>query len=126
MNYPAVRRLLAVGGVAFVFFAFGIWEIVQPVYWIGFVPPRIGAFIPPLLLLRVHGAVLIVVALGLAAGWRVRPWPGKLFAIAATAIMASICGSLWLMAGFTDILVRDIAILLFAVSLIFEKTSEQA
>lgn len=110
------RKLITRIGIAFLFITFGIWEIVQPGYWSGFVPRFLKNFIDILFAVQVHGIVLLILGLGVLSGYQT-----KKFGIASTLIMLSIATSLILNFGFSDILVRDIVILLFASTLIFEE-----
>lgn len=108
-------RIIARFGIFFLFLTFGIWEIVDPSYWIGFAPSFVAKSANALLLVKIHGIILSVIGAGIFFSRRYV----KFFAILASLIMIQIVGSLWLASGFTDLLVRDIAILIFTVSLIF-------
>lgn len=107
-------RIIARFGIFFIFITFGIWEIIDPSYWLGFAPSFIAKFANALLLIKIHGIALSLVGLGILFNKRT-----KLFAFLSTLIMLQIVISLWLASGFTDFLARDIAILIFSVSLLF-------
>ncbi|MBU6431498.1 MAG: hypothetical protein KGJ58_03905 [Patescibacteria group bacterium] len=107
-------RIIARFGIFFLFLSFGIWEIIDPAYWIGFAPSFIAKSASALLLVKVHGITLSIIGAGILFSKHVR-----FFAFLATAVMVQIIASLWIASGFSDILVRDIAILIFAFSLIF-------
>lgn len=111
-----LRKLIPRLGISFIFITFGIWEIIQPGYWTGFVPRFLKDFIDVSLTVQIHGAILLVLGLGLMSGFQT-----KKLGIASTLIMLSIVFSLLLNFGFSDILVRDIVILLFASTLIFDE-----
>lgn len=110
------RNLVTKIGIAFIFVTFGIWEIIDPGYWSGFVPRFIEGLIDTSLAVRIHGVVLLILGIGVLSGIQTRK-----FGFAATLIMASIVLSLIINFGFSDILVRDIVILLFASTLVLEK-----
>lgn len=107
-------RIIARFGILFLFLTFGIWEIIDPNYWIGFAPSFIAKSTSALLMIKIHGIVLSIIGTGIFFSKYV-----KFFAFLATVIMAQIVLSLWLASGFSDLLVRDIAILIFAISLMF-------
>lgn len=107
-------RIIARFGILFLFLTFGIWEIIDPNYWIGFTPSFIVKLASALLLVKIHGIILLIIGAGIFFSKHIR-----LFASLAVLIMLQIVLSLWLASGFTDLLVRDIAILIFAVSLAF-------
>lgn len=92
-----------------------MWEIINPGYWSGFVPKFLKDFIDIFLAVQIHGVVLLVLGFGVLSGYQT-----KKIGIASTLIMTSIVFSLIFNFGFSDILVRDIVILLFASTLIFD------
>lgn len=108
-------RMIARFGIFFLFLTFGVWEIVSPDYWVGFAPAFIAKSTDILLMVKIHGIILSIIGIGIFLSRR----HTKLFAILATIMMIQIVVSLWLASGFSDLLVRDIAILIFAISLIF-------
>ncbi|GEM_PF-1027266 len=110
-----ISHLLRRFGLAFCFVSFGIWELVNPAYWSGFVPPFMAHLIDPFLLVRMHGVALTVVGLAVLFGFLLR-----VSSALAVLIMLEILGSLWFEAGFTDIFVRDVAILFLAGSILAE------
>lgn len=110
-----MRKTITKLGIAFIFITFGIWEIVDPAYWSGFVPKFFEGLIDLFLAVRIHGIVLLALGLGVLSGFKTRE-----LGIASTLVMASIVFSLLINFGFSDILVRDVVILLFASTLIFE------
>ena len=99
-------------GMAFCFLSFGIWELVQANYWTAYVPSFISSSINPILLVHVHGIILTIVGLGVLIGL----YP-RLFTGLSVLIMLEIVSSVISAEGFSDILIRDIAILFFAVAL---------
>lgn len=107
-------KIIARFGILFIFLTFGIWEIIDPNYWIGFAPSFLAKTENALLMIKIHGIVLSVIGAGIFFSRHV-----KFFAFLATIIMTQIVVSLWLASGFSDLLVRDISILIFAISLIF-------
>ena len=113
------RKLLSSFSIFFVFIVFGVWEIINPNYWAGFIPTFMSSLLNPLLLVRFHGIVLGVIGLWLISGFQRR-----IAAIFSALIMLEIVISLSL-SGFSDILVRDIAIFIFTLSLIFDTDKKQ-
>ena len=109
-----MRKLITRGGIAFIFIVFGFWELINPGYWTGFIPKFLSGF-DLFLLVKIHGLTLIALGLGLLSGIYL-----KKFAIASTLVMLSIVMSILINDGFNDILIRDIVILLFDSTLIFE------
>lgn len=109
-----IRRWLVGGGVAFVFVTFGVWEIARPLYWSAFVPGFLAAHATTLVL--IHGAILTIAGLWVLTRWKLR-WA----AILATLMMLEVSAGLVMSSGFSDLLVRDLAILAAAASLFFER-----
>ncbi len=68
-------------------------------------------------LLLLHGTLLIIVGLAVLAGVYLR-----VSSAIAVLIMLAILGDLIISFGFTDIVVRDLAILLIAAALYFDDT----
>ena len=100
---------------AFIFGVFGIWEIVQPAYWTGFVPHFLSNQIDPIPLVIIHGIVLALLSIGFILNYHV-----KYVAIAGCSLLLQIIVFLFAVAGFNEVLVRDISIMLFMSSLIFQ------
>ncbi len=109
-----MQNLVSRLGVVFIFVSFGIWEIINPGYWTAFVPQIALMFGDPILLVKIHGLVLTIIGLGILSGFYLR-----YFAIAGALLMLEIVITLFTESGWSDILVRDIGILLFTISLIF-------
>lgn len=108
-------RIIARFGALFLFLTFGVWEIVVPDYWIGFVPSFVAKSFNVLLLVKIHGIVLSVIGAGIFFSRKY----SRLFAILAVVMMIQVVVSLWFTSGFSDLFVRDIAILIFTISLMF-------
>ncbi|MBM2818300.1 MAG: hypothetical protein HW401_890 [Parcubacteria group bacterium] len=107
-------RIIARFGILFLFLTFGIWEIIDPSYWIGFAPAFIAKSSNAMLMVKIHGIALSIIGAGIFFSRHV-----KFFAFLAAFTMVQIVLSLWLASGFSDLIVRDIAILIFTVSLMF-------
>jgi len=120
MTKASFARLLARFGLAFCFLAFGVWEMVNPLFWSAFVPEFVAKMIDPMLLARIHGVVLTVVGLGVLFDFYL-----VIFSALATFIMFEISLSLLLESGFGDVFVRDVAIL-FMAGAIFVNALEDA
>lgn len=108
------RRWLVGGGVAFVFVSFGVWELINPMYWTGFVPTFLMAHATTLV--RIHGTILTIAGLWVLSRWKLR-WA----AILATLMMIEVSLGLLISSGFSSLFVRDLAILAAAASLFFER-----
>ena len=115
MEKERIRHCIVVGASAFIFLAFGVWEIVNPQYWVGFVPPILFSFNLTLLIL-IHGITITVLGLWILTGKWLR-----LASIIGTLAMLQIVISLVISSGFSDLFVRDFAIMLFILSLAFEE-----
>lgn len=102
--------------ISFIFIVFGVWELLNPAYWVVFIPEPVSAVFNPLFATRVHGIVLIV--LGVLLIVRIRR---QIVALISTLVMLGVVVSVFAYSGFSDILVRDIVILLCVSSLLFER-----
>ena len=109
-HYPLVMRI----SLAFVFAWFGISEIFNPKYWSGYVPQMVIELLPiPILpFVQGHGAVLIFLAVCFFFRFYLR-YVGVL----ALLVLLSIIGGLISMNGFDEIVVRDIGLFGFALSI---------
>ncbi|MEM3839313.1 MAG: hypothetical protein QXF01_01905 [Candidatus Micrarchaeaceae archaeon] len=117
MNRSQARHLLTRISLAVVFVGIGIWEIAQPSYWGMFVPPFLAWLIATNLFVVIHGFALLAVGIAVLFGAYLR------FSSAVAAlIMLSIVVSLAYYFGFTDILIRDLAILFISLALFFDDT----
>ena len=107
--------------LAFVFVIFGLWEMTNPQGWTAFVIPAIANLYNPVYLVVAHGFVLFVIGVALLLGIYIR-----VFSALAVLVMLEVIASLFILSGFTDVLVRDVAILLLAASLFFDNTRHYA
>lgn len=117
MERAKLRHIISRVGVAFIFLTFGIWEIVQPTYWTAFLPQFVSAAADPARTVVVHGAMLVALGASILLGFYI-----NITAILGTLMMLSIVASLWMVSGFTDLLVRDTVITLFALTLALDDT----
>ena len=110
-----VRHILTRLAVAQVLIVFGIWEIVQPVYWNAFVPSFVSSFMNINLFVQLHGAFILILGLAILIGAYLR-------VSAALAVLTTLAVIVFLLisSGFSDIIIRDIVIVLAAASLIFD------
>jgi uncharacterized membrane protein YphA (DoxX/SURF4 family) len=110
-----VRHILTRLAVAQVLIIFGIWEIVQPVYWNSFVPQFVSNFMNINLVVQLHGAFILILGAAILIGAYLR-------ISAALAVLTTLAVIVFLLisSGFSDIIVRDIVIVLAAASLIFD------
>lgn len=109
-HYPLVMRL----SLFFVFIWFGISEIVNPVYFSGYIPAFVRAlpFFNSNLFIQTHGAVLTLLSLCLIFKFYLR-----ITGILNILMLMQIIGSLLLISGFNEIVVRDIGLLGLATSI---------
>lgn len=114
LSKELIRNLLSRFGVGFIFITIGLWELIQPEYWSSFVPKFMASILDPIFLVRGHGAVLLLLGLGILVGFYLRQ-----LSIIGCLIMAEIILSLLLTLGFNDIAVRDITIFFFVATLAF-------
>ena len=71
MENSKIMHYILIFAAAFVMLSFGIWELINPGYWAGFVP----SFLSPLnilLLVRIHGAVLTILGLWFLSGKKIK------------------------------------------------------
>lgn len=102
-NYPLVMRF----SLGFVLLWFGISEIMNPIYWSGYIPPLVASLLPfnVNLFVQMHGAVLVLLALSLVFKFYIR-YAGLL----ALGVLLSIISGLIMIDGFNEIVVRDIGL----------------
>ncbi len=112
--------LLVRFAISFIFIVFGVWEILVPVYWAPFIPKFVGEIFNPLFATRIHGLVLLV--LGVLTLIKFRK---KIIAPLTSATLLSVVFSVYVFSGFSDLLVRDIVIFLFSLSLLFEPEKDK-
>lgn len=112
MRLPPLPVLLPRLAIAFCFLSFGIWELVHPTLWTVYVPPFLNAVARPTSLVFLHGVVLTVTALGVLFGYAARFWTSV-----AVLIMLELCIMIGWEEGFSDVFIRDVAILLFTAGL---------
>jgi uncharacterized membrane protein len=121
MESEKIRHYLATYAVSFIFIIFGIWEIINPQYWAGFVPSFVSRLPGSAnFLVQIHGIVLAAAAISLAFDFK-----RKIAAALGTLMMLGIVISLYIDSGFSTLLIRDIAITLFVASLFFDDYKER-
>ena len=112
-----IRHILTRLAVAQVLIIFGIWEIVQPVYWNSFVPAFVSSFMNINLFVQLHGIFILILGIAILIGAYLRI-SAALAALTTLAVIVFLLVS----SGFSDIIVRDIVIVLVAASLVFDDT----
>ena len=117
MKSDNLRHLFSRLALASIFIAFGVWEIVQPSFWSYYVPSFLGTFVPIDTLVILHGSILLVIGLAVLLGVYLR-----VASAMAALMMLFIIADLVSVSGFSDLVVRDIVVLLLAVSLFFDDT----
>ncbi len=108
----SLSDLLAKAALAFCFLGFGVWEIISPRLWTAYLPSYLQN-VYPLFLVQAHGVALTAVALGVLSGF----WP-KVFWGLATLMLLNITLEMFLQDGYTEVFIRDGALLLFAAALL--------
>ena len=100
--------------LGFVLLWFGVNEIAEPRYWSGYVPPIATEILPiPILpLVQGHGITLCILGLGMFFKILIR-FTGFIVML----ILLSIVGSLIMIQGFSEIVVRDIGLFGLALSI---------
>ena len=104
--------------IAVVFVGIGIWEVVQPSYWSFYIPNFLTFIASAITLTMLHGVVLLILGIAILLGAYLR-----IAATLATLMMLLIIGNLLVSFGFNDIVIRDMAIFLVALSLVFDDTA---
>ncbi len=116
MRGDNIRHLLTRIAISFVFFTFGVWEILEPHYWSTLIPLHFSAYGGPTTLALLHGVLLLVVGAMILAGFYLR-----IAAILATLIMISITLDISLV-GLSSVLLRCIGLTIFTLSMVFDET----
>ncbi len=116
MEKDVIRHIIERTAAASVFISFGVWEILQPSYWSVFIPSFLSSFHDALSLVMLHGLILLAIGLAVLVGFYLQ-YASALGALMMFAIILDLAS----VSGFSDILVRDIAILLIFLSLVFEE-----
>ncbi|MFB6145795.1 MAG: hypothetical protein ABEJ99_04815 [Candidatus Nanohaloarchaea archaeon] len=107
-------NILARLGIGTVFVLFGAWELINPVYWQAYAPGFLqGGYV--LTLVKLHGVLLLVTGVGVNLE-RYR----KEFAGLGVLIMLEILFSVFLEGGFNSILLRDLGLLMLALSVLYQ------
>lgn len=114
MNRQQARHLLARASLAVAFIGIGLWEIVQPSYWLGYVPQFLN-FLPADYVLLAEGVVITSLGAAVLLGVYLKAVAGL-----SALMMLSVIASVIVSTGFTDIVIRDIALFLIAASLYFD------
>ena len=93
-------------GVALVFLIFGIWQLIDPSSWLGYVP----SYVPfnPTIAVYLNGVVDLLLGALLLIGFLTR-----IVAIVAALHLAAITSSL----GFNDVMVRDLGLVIVLVGI---------
>lgn len=108
-------------GLAFCFLSIGLWEAVRPSYWFGYVPSFVMASgLDMAVFVRLHGAFLCLIGAAVLFGFRLR-----LASAVAALMLLGITVSLAVESGFSEIFLRDVAILALAVA-VFLHASERS
>lgn len=109
-KYPLVMRV----SLGFVLGWFGVNEILNPVYWSGYVPPLAESLWPfgLNLFVQLHGAILSILGLSLLINKYIR-YAG----FVSVGVLVTIIGGLIMLNGFNEIVVRDIGLLGLALAI---------
>jgi hypothetical protein len=121
LSHP-LRHLLMRGSLGLVLAWFAAQQLYDPGDWIHFVPAFLAdAGLPETGLIRLHGFLLLVSAVGLLAGTAVRQASGL-----AAFILAQIIAALALEGGEGNLIARDVGLLGLALALVFDPTQASA
>lgn len=104
--------------LAFCFLGFGIWEFIAPRIWTAYVPQEATMIASAQTLVFIHGVALTIAGLGILSGYAQR-----FFTTLSTLILLEICVTIGLQEGFTDIFIRDAALLLFSAAMMAQAFS---
>ena len=115
MEKNKIRYWLHIASASFLFLAFGIWEIISPKSFVGYLPSFLLTENATTFVI-IHGMVLTALGIWIITG----KWLKAASAVGALMIL-QIIFDLIVSSGFTDLLVRDIALLMFVLSLAFEE-----
>ena len=121
MFYSRLPQYLSRAAVAFVFLCFGSWELAAPSHWIFYVPDFVARLADPTLLVRLHGAALALIGLAVLLGW----WLPVTSGLAALILLEIVVGIV-LVDGFSELVVRDVGLLLFTSGLWVQAMRERA
>lgn len=113
MGNHKIRYYLVITGISSLFLVFGIWELMYPGYWVNYVPETFGFDVN--LLVRLHGILLTAVGICVFTGYFARA-----ASIVGTLAIGHIVVILLFSSGFNDLVVRDISLMLFTLSIYFE------
>ena len=105
---PVAGRIL----LALVLAWFGYHELVRPGLWTGYVPVVSPASSLAIVAVLIHGWLLLVLAVALAAGLATRP-----AALLAAVLLLEIVISLTISGGLSDLTMRDAGVLGLAITL---------
>lgn len=109
---PVVVRI----GVGFVFFVFGLWQIINPSGWFGYVPNFILALgFNPLTILLLNGIFDTIVGLSLLSGLYLRVFAGL-------GVLHLLFTSITL--GFNDVAVRDFGLMIVLIAVFLNGKDE--
>lgn len=100
--------------IAVVFVGFAVWELLDPQYWVVYVPGLLSGHAWTLRLVQLHGVALATTGTAVLL-----PRYAREGAIVATLLLAEICLDILLANGFTSILLRDLGLLVLAGALIW-------
>jgi hypothetical protein len=121
LSHP-LRHLLMRGSLGLVLAWFAAQQLYDPGDWTHFVPAFLAdAGLPETALIRLHGLLLLVSAVGLLAGTAVRQAAGL-----AAFILAQIIAALAIEGGEGNLIARDIGLLGLALALVFDPTQASA
>lgn len=118
MNNSQIRYILTRLSVAIIFIGIGLWEIIQPSYWATYFPTFITKLSYVSLVIAVHGGILVIIGIAVLLGIYLR-----YTSILAALMMIIVIVALLTSFGFTDIIIRDLAVLVVTIALFFDDTN---
>ncbi|MDE1860363.1 MAG: DoxX family membrane protein [Candidatus Micrarchaeota archaeon] len=117
LNNQNIRHLLTRLSLATIFIGIGVWEIVQPSYWSYYVPTFFNAYLNSNTFTLLHGILLVVLGAAVLFGIYLR-----IAALLCVIVMLTIVADLVTQFQFTDLVIRDLAVLVIAAALYFDDT----
>ncbi len=111
IDRSAARHLLIRLSIAVIFIGIGIWEVLQPVYWVQYLPTFASNLSYADSLVVIHGIALAAIGIAVLLGFHLR-----LFSALAALMMLAIMADLAFY-GLLELFIRDLPIFLIAVSL---------
>ncbi len=106
-----LRHIVMRLGLALVFMIFGVWEILSPLHWAGYLPV-FATLGHPVTVITLHGIVLFILGACILLGIYLR-----ITSVLSSLMLLAIIASLAIVSGYLSLIVRDAALLCLTVSI---------